>query len=225
MNSIRIISLIFLATLPFLISSLLGSTNKGMERRNTLYRCFIPLCRLFTNNIYFRRLRVYVKLYFRRMSKSKNARKFFLYITGILLLSFQFIDYCVYINGDNFHYLFAQSYKCNTSNYFTSLPSLPYEYILSFILTIPLFIYRAGNTFLLSLNKCDDHLFLVTNLLNFLVIFTSDANVSSIVIYTIFTASVYYTGEFNQNNPKAKEPITKLYKEQINNFNEIKVAA
>lgn len=225
MNSIRIISLILLAALPFLISSLLGSANKGMERRNTLYRCFIPLCRLFTNNIYFRRLPVYVKLYFRKMPKSKNARKLFLYITGILLLSFQFIDYCVYINGDNFHYLFTQSYKYNIDNYSTSLTPIPYEYILSFILTIPLFIYKAGNTILLSLKICDDRLFLVANLLNFLVIFTSDANVSSIVIYTIFTASVYYTGEFNQNNPKAKEPITNLHKEQINNFNEIKIAA
>ena len=225
METLRFVSLIILAALPFLISSLIEDKNGGVEQRNKLVRCFISLCKYLTNCTAITHIRIKVKNYFEKLHKSKNARKFFLHITGIILITYQLIDFCAYIDESIIHILFSYTTGEVYISYNNNNLMFPYEYAESLLLTVPLFIYKTGNPFLLLLKRCDDRLFLVANVFVFILVFTTDANVISVVLYTIFVAGTFYQEEYTENEPKARKPIFKSIDQQNQEFKEIEIAA
>lgn len=225
MVTLRFVSLIILAALPFLISSLIEDKNEGMERRNKLVRCFISLCKYLTNSTAITLIRIKVKNYFEKLHKSINARKFFLHITGIILITYQLIDFCAYTDESIIHILFSYTTGEVYISYNDNSLIFPYEYAESLLLTAPLFIYKIGNPFLLLLKRCDDRLFLVANVFVFILVFTTDANVISVVLYTIFVAGSFYQEENTDNEPKARKPIFKSIDQQNQEFKEIEIAA
>lgn len=225
MGTLRFVSLIILAALPFLISSLIEDKNEGMERRNKLLRCFISLCKYLINYTVVTHISIKVKNYFEKLHKSKNARKFFLHITGIILIAYQLIDFCAYTDESIIHILFFYTTGEVYISYNENSLMFPYEYAESLLLTAPLFIYKIGNHFLLLLKRCDDRLFLVANVFVFILVFTTDANVISVVLYTIFVAGSFYQEEYTDNEPKARKPIFKSIDQQNQEFKEIEIAA
>ena len=225
MDTLRFVSLIILAALPFLISSLIEDKNEGMERRNKLVRCFISLCKYLTNYTVVIHISIKVKNYFEKLHKSKNARKFFLHITGIILIAYQLINFCAYTDESIIHILFSYTTGEVYISYNDNSLMFPHEYAESLLLTVPLFIYKIGNPFLLLLKRCDDRLFLVINVFVFILVFTTDANVISVVLYTIFVAGSFYQEEYTDNEPKARKPIFKSIDQQNQEFKEIEIAA
>ena len=225
METLRFVSLIILTALPFLISSLIEDKNGGVEQRNKLVRCFISLCKYLTNCTAITHIRIKVKNYFEKLHKSKNARKFFLHITGIILITYQLIDFCAYTDESIIHILFSYTTGEVYISYNNNNLMFPYEYAESLLLTVPLFIYKTGNPFLLLLKRCDDRLFLVANVFVFILVFTTDANVISVVLYTIFVAGTFYQEEYTENQPKARKPIFKSIDQQNQEFKEIEIAA
>lgn len=225
METLRFVSLIILAALPFLISSLIEDKNEGMERRNKLVRCFISLCKYLTNCTAVTHISIKVKNYFEKLHKSENARKFFLHITGIILIAYQLIDFCAYTDESIIHILFSYTTGEVYISYNDNSLIFPYEYAESLLLTAPLFIYKIGNPFLLLLKRCDDRLFLVANVFVFILVFTTDANVISVVLYTIFVAGSFYQEENTDNEPKARKPIFKSIDQQNQELKEIEIAA
>ena len=225
METLRFVSLIILAALPFLISSLIEDKNEGMERRNKVVRCFISLCKYLTNSTAITLIRIKVKNYFEKLHKSINARKFFLHITGIILITYQLIDFCAYTDESIIHILFSYTTGEVYISYNDNSLIFPYEYAESLLLTAPLFIYKIGNPFLLLLKRCDDRLFLVANVFVFILVFTTDANVISVVLYTIFVAGSFYQEENTDNEPKARKPIFKSIDQQNQELKEIEIAA
>ena len=225
MDTLRFVSLIILAALPFLISSLIEDKNEGMERRNKVVRCFISLCKYLTNSTAITLIRIKVKNYFEKLHKSINARKFFLHITGIILITYQLIDFCAYTDESIIRILFPYATGEVYMSYNDNTLMFPYEYAESLLLTAPLFIYKTGNPFLLLLKRCDDRLFLVANVFIIILIFVTDANVISIVLYIIFLAGTFYMEEYTDNKPKARKPIFKSTDQQNQESEEIRIAA
>ena len=225
METLRFVSLIILAALPFLISSLIEDKNGGVERRNKLVRCFISLCKYLTNSTAITHIRIKVKNYFEKLHKSINARKFFLHITGIILITYQLIDFCAYTDESIIRILFSYTTGDVYISYNDNNLIFPYEYAESLLLTVPMFIYKIGNPFLLLLKRCDDRLFLVLNVFVIILIFVTDSNVISVVLYILFVAGSFYQEEYTDYEPKARKPILMSIDQQNQEFKEIEIAA
>ena len=225
METLRFVSLIILAALPFLISSLIEDKNGGVEQRNKLVRCFISLCKYLTNCTAITHIRIKVKNYFEKLHKSINARKFFLHITGIILITYQLIDFCAYTDESIIRILFSYTTGEVYISYNDNNLIFPYEYAESLLLTVPMFIYKIGNPFLLLLKRCDDRLFLVLNVFVIILIFVTDSNVISVVLYILFVAGSFYQEEYTDYESKARKPILMSIDQQNQEFKEIEIAA
>ena len=224
MAYLRIFMLVVLAALPFAISFFL-ETSKGLQRRNIFYRCIKSLDNFLTKWHIYNKLVLFVDWFKRILPKSRNARKLFLYVTALMLVTYQLIDYSCYIQEHFGFTLFSFNstfFKIKNSGLTEMFPT---EYFESIILTLPLAYYPAGNSFLLSLHNCDDRLFLIVNLSLLVLVYITKINVLCISVYILLIAGSYYPNEMKDQDPRAKEPLRRISKYRFRKLGDIVKAA
>ena len=224
MAYLRTLMLIALAVLPFAISYFL-KTSKDLQRRNIFYRCIKSLDNFLTKWNCYKKFVLFIDRFKQILPKNRNARKFFLYVTGLIIVTYHSVDYYCYIKDCfGIDYLSLKIPDINMEH--TELSDMfPIRYLESILLTLPLAYYPAGNYYLLSLQNCDDRLFFIVCYTLLALIYVTNIDVLCVTIYLLMLAGSLYPNEISDQGPGAKEPLRRISKYKFKDIGDVSKAA